>query len=112
MKEIELILKKTIYNNYAFTENEKEKAKINLAIYKKLIKKYKIEIKLCTSDFKNLDIVDLAIVRNACYLHSTYNIIKNSTNLSTNEILLICDKGNLCFGGVRKSETEFVVYED
>lgn len=101
-----------IYNGYVFTGNEEEKAKINFSIYNELMKKYKVKINLDTQNFKNLDNLDLAIVRKAEYLCSTYNIIKNNTDLSTDEILLICDEGNLCFGGIKESETEFIVYED
>lgn len=115
LEEIErnwVYMTEKIYNGYVFTGNEKEKVKMNLDIYNELIKKYKVEINLDTKKIKNLDYLDLAIVRKAEYLRSTYNIIKNNTDLSTDEILLICDGGNLCFGGFKKSETEFIVYED
>ena len=45
------------------------------------------------------------------YAHARYRIIKNSAGLSTNELALICDGGNLCFG-YRMSGDEIYVYTD
>lgn len=104
---------KKIYNGWAFSENETEKAKINREIYNELTNEHRIY----RSDIEFTPIVnsenyEVIIGRRAGYHHSVYNILKNSPELSTNELLLLCDNGNLCFGGSRESETQLRVSED
>ena len=102
-----------IYNGYAFTSNETEKRKSNRAAYESLNEKYRIyrnDIRY-TPDV-NHDDYDVIIGRQPKYKHADYNIIKNSPNLSTDELLLLCDNGNLCFGGRALSSTKMTVSED
>lgn len=106
-------MERKIYNGWAFSENEDEKGKINYSIYQELTEKFKVY----RSDLRfvpevNLDDWDVVIGRKAEYLHATYNIIKNQPNLSTNELLLLCDGGNLCFGGHRIGDNQLYVSED
>lgn len=108
-------MEKRIYNGWAFTENEEEKGKINREIYDELSKKYKIKktsdinhIKPTEEDLKNNDIV---YSRKACYLHGEYKIYKYPNEISFNELALICDEGNLCFGS-RGSKTFLEIFED
>jgi hypothetical protein len=73
-------MEKKIYNKWAFTKNEMEKAKINQQIYKEIKDKAKVEcIKFG-------------------YHHNIYKIVDNPEGLSNTELALICDHGNLCFG--------------
>lgn len=95
-------LEKKIYSPWAFTENESEKAKINNAIYKELKEKYKI---LKVSDVNHrlptneeLEQNDIVISRKACYAHGEYKIYKSPDEITLDELALICDGGNLCFG--------------
>ena len=41
---------------------------------------------------------DIVYSREACYLHGEYRIYKCPSEISFNELALICDEGNLCFG--------------
>lgn len=104
-------LKKRIYNSWAFSENEREKSKMNYEIYKELIQKYKVY----QGDIKenlNFDNYDVVIGGNACYLHGEYKVYKNAPNLSDDELALLCDEGNLCFGYSKMGSNGFYVYED
>jgi hypothetical protein len=112
-----LPIKKKVYESWAFTENESEKARINREIYNELKKKYKIyrhdsKINLIDGvdiDFKDFDVV---IGRKACYHHGEYKVYKNDPNLSIDELALICDGGNLCFGYRYQGDNNFYVFED
>nr|DAG95473.1 MAG TPA: hypothetical protein [Crassvirales sp.] len=96
-------MNKVVYNGWAFTENEQEKGNINREIYKELQNKYKI---LKTSDWEHkipseeeLKNNDIVYSREACYKHGEYKIYKCPEEVTFNELALICDGGNLCFGG-------------
>lgn len=106
-------VEKQIYNGWAFTANEREKGKINREIHDELMKKYKIyrhDLRFIPD--VDLEKYDVVIGREPGYAHSKYNIIKNGPNLSTDELLLICDGGNLCFGGSKISSNQLRVSED
>lgn len=90
------------YNGWAFSENEREKGKINGEIYEELKSKYRI---LKLSDIahkqpteKELNDNDIVYSRKACYLHGEYKIYKCPEEITFDELSLICDEGNLCFG--------------
>jgi hypothetical protein len=101
-------MERKVYSSWAFTENENEKRDTNTSIYNELNEKYKI-----TRLYKdtNVDDFDLVIDRKRGYNHSTYSIVKNETNLSKDELALICDNGNLCFG-YSKQGNSFYIFED
>ena len=86
-------IERKIYSGWAFTENEREKAKINYEIYEEI--KEKAEVKWVRS------------------LHGRqeYEVVSNPHNLSTEELALICDSGNLCFGYRTKGDL-IVIYTD
>ena len=86
-------MEKRIYNDYAFTENAREKIKINCQIYTEIKDKARVE---CVA---------------VGYGHNTYKVIENPENLSVLELALICDKGNLCFG-YRAEGDLIVIYTD
>lgn len=95
-------MEKKIYESYAFTENESEKFKINYEIYEELKRKYKI-LKVSDIDHKiptkeELEQNDIVYSRKACYAHGEYRIYKCPDEVTLNELALICDGGNLCFG--------------
>lgn len=111
------ILERKIYSPWAYTENEREKYKINREIYNKLKKKYKIykhdsKINLVDGVDVNFDDYDVIIGRKACYSHGEYKVFKNTPKLSIDELALLCDGGNLCFGYRYQGNNEFYVYED
>lgn len=89
------MIEKKVYSGWAFSENEDEKAKINMQIYKWICNKYRIS----RSSYKcNFDDYDLVFDRIPGYNHSEYHIKKNVTCLTQDELALVCDEGNLCFG--------------
>lgn len=95
-------MEKKIYSSYAFTENEREKMRINMEILKELEVKYKI-LKVSDIDHKEpskeeLEQNDIVYSRKACYGHGEYRIYKCPESVSLDELALICDDGNLCFG--------------
>lgn len=105
------MIEKRIYSPWAYTENEKEKGCMNHEIYNELKDKYKIAHGMTMYNFKtnrneeiNLDKYDIVI---QCTRHdygrNIFRIIKNEPNLSTDELALICDGGNLCFGYMPES---------
>lgn len=112
-------LERKIYNQWAFTENEDEKSKINREIYEELKEKWRIarNTEFYNAETKqmekiNFDDYDLIYERKAGYAHGEYTILKNETDLSDNELALIFDGGNLCFGYTKESDNFFYVFED
>lgn len=105
-------IERKIYNGYAFTENEREKAKINYEIYKELKSKYKIlstwARPLDEEEAEN----DIVYSRKACYGHAEYKVWKCPNEITFSELLLILDGGNLCFGGYRRSDNLYVINTD
>lgn len=95
-------MERKVYSSYAFEENEREKMRINREIYEKLEVKYKI-LKVSDIDHKEpskeeLEQNDIVYSRKACYGHGEYRIYKCPESVSLDELALICDDGNLCFG--------------
>lgn len=106
------MIERKVYNGYAFTENEREKAKINYEIYKELHSKYKILVTGSRPLDEELEENDIVYSRKACYGHADYRVWRCPEVLTINELLLIFDGGNLCFGGYRQSDNLYTVNED
>lgn len=97
-------MEKRVYSSYAFEENEVEMMRINREIYNELNKKYKI-LKVSDVDHKlptenELNNNDIVYSRKACCAHGEYKIYKCPEEVTLDELALICDDGNLCFGYV------------
>lgn len=108
-------MRKEVYSSYAFEENEKEKMKINREIYNELKEKYKI-LKLTDIDHREptseeLEHNDIVYSRKACYGHGEYRIYKCHEKVTLDELALICDGGNLCFG-YSGTKMRLLVFED
>ena len=96
-------MEKKIYAPWAFTENEHEKGAINRNIYVKLMSQHRVfrhDSKMDLADgvdcsFRDFDVI---IGRKPGYHHALYRVYKNTPELTTEELALICDGGNLCFG--------------
>jgi hypothetical protein len=91
-------LERKIYSSYAFSENEREKMKINYEIYQELKKKAAVVYREedTTEEMKKEKSVLLDYKHG--YGHTVYKILSNPHNLSMLELALVCDGGNLCFG--------------
>lgn len=95
-------MEKKVYSSYAFKKDEEEMMRINMTIYNELKAKYKI-IKVSDIDHKEpskeeLEQNDIVYSRKACYGHGEYRIYKCPEDVTLDELALICDGGNLCFG--------------
>ncbi len=78
-----------VYSGWAYTKDEAKKGKINRDIY---------------DDIKNKS----KIIRvSVGYGNVKYKVLENNNNLSQDELALICDSGNLCFG--YRMENELIV---
>ena len=99
-----------INNGWAFKKNEHELGKENREEYKKLTERYKIykAYRPC----ENEEEYDLIYTREACYHHGKYTVIKKPIDITTEELLLIFDDGNLCFGGGHLGGNTYRVNED
>lgn len=94
--------KNKIYPAWAYTENEEEKRKSNKLALAELKEKYKIvnqyyyKTFLSDEEKENVDVVYDYYKQS--YGRKAYFITKNKPKLTTLELALICDNGNLCFG--------------
>ena len=108
MNEIE----RKIYISWAFSENEREKGKINYQIYKEELepkaKQFYGEKQPSAQETK--DFTCYKCIRTG-YGHKAYKILSNPHNFSLPQLALICDKGNLCFG-YRKEGNNIVIHTD
>lgn len=78
--------------------------------------KYKIyrhDLKMALVDGIDCDFsqYDIVIGRKPGYHHALYTIYKNAPELSRDELALVCDCGNLCFGYTMEGG-QFYVFED
>lgn len=109
-----------VKRGYAFSENEREKAKVVRKRFDVLNKSYRIgktnsfALEKMTADELNteLDKFDLFISREPKYHHSIHTVLKNNTDLTHEDILIICDSGNLCFGGSYEGGNKYRISED
>lgn len=112
-------LEKKVYPSWASSRDYLKKRDINLEIYAEPLKKYKVSRSGKTYDLEtqrfvpiNPDDFDVVIEPLGCgYATSKYHVVKNAPSLSLDELALICDDGNLCFG-YRGSESRIVIYTD
>lgn len=102
-----MAIEKKVYSSWAFTKDEMEKRDTNRSIYNELCEKYKISRYLVD----NIDDYDIVLRRTPGYNHSTYQVVKNTTDLTKDELALVCDDGNLCFGYTMKG-SQFYIFED
>lgn len=108
-----------ISSPWAYTENASEKRKVNRQIYEELRKKYKIatSTRKWNTELKKMEDIntdDFDVVIECAghgYAHTKYRVIKNIPKLTTKELALICDDGNLCFG-YRTEGSLIVIHTD
>lgn len=84
-----MTLEKKVYSSWAFTKDEDAKYAMNRIIYEEIKGK-------ATLAFAGYG-----------YNHEKYEVVDNPHNLSTDELALIADKGNLCFG--YRTEGKYIV---
>ena len=109
-----------VTSNWAFTDNQKEKGKMNYEIYLDLMDKYKvwsggIKKYIGKGNYESIDQDKYDVIYECTgtgYGHKNYKIYKNAPHLSTDELALICDGGNLCFGYRAENNNRIVVHTD
>jgi len=82
-----------IYNGWAFSSDMLDKRDQNKKVYMEI--KDKAKLKLVSTG----------------YAHRVYRVLENPENLSSLELALIADKGNLCFG-YRMQGDDVVIHTD
>ena len=109
-------MKQKVFSSWAYTENADEKAQINRELYQKL--KDKIKIGYMDSNLKRINISRDDLQNYCClvpdgrgYGNVRYHIISNPHHLSNDEIALVADSGNLCFG-YRMEGSTIIIYTD
>ena len=88
-------LEHKVYPNWAFSDRKEEKRDINKKIYEELTNKYKV-----TRIAKNLqdESYDVVIETTNGMYSNEYKVLRNRPKLTADEIALLVDWGNLCFG--------------
>ena len=106
------MIERKIYSSWAFSEDEREKAKVNHQIYEE---DYEPKAKHFFGDKTPTDEEMKQFTCYKCaghgYSHTKYKIISNPHNFSSLELALICDDGNLCFG-YRQENGLIIVHTD
>lgn len=111
-------MERKIYSSWAFTENENEKSHINMEIYADL--KEKAEV-VHQSNINKMESQELEMKKSEKallldwkhgYGHTCYKILSNPHNLSTVELALVADSGNLCFGFTMDSPFIIHIFTD
>ena len=106
------MLERKIYSGWAFTSNEDGKAQINREIYAELCKKYKISRNLPETEEEAEQYDIIVHFCRAWYASCEYEIIKKPQDVTNDEIALICDDGNLCFGYCQSAANRCQIYTD
>ena len=88
------MLERKVYSAWAFDRDGVDKANINRQIYEQLEPK----VKWCYIDYHTKK--------------SNYRILSNPYGFNKDELALICDAGNLCFGYRMKGSDVVVIYTD
>jgi|LSQX01.2.fsa_nt_gb hypothetical protein len=98
-------VERKIYEGYAFTENEIEKHRINYQIYKEELEpkaqQFFSDKRPTEEDLKNF--VCYECIKHG-YGHNVFRILSNPYNFSDDQLALICDRGNLCFGYTKEGD--------
>jgi hypothetical protein len=75
--------------------------------YKELRQQYKIlKTYEPVTDYDDWDVIIQPL--GPGYAHAKYRIVKNAPNLTPQELAIICDEGNLCFGFRAEGGTIYV----
>ena len=94
---MEQILERKVYSPWAFTDNESEKAKINHELYNEL--KDKVRIVGGTTGYGHHTYLIVPVDKEHFKkLESSWAEMDNDKKELLNEMALVADGGNLCFG--------------
>lgn len=106
-------IERKVYSSWAFTENEQEKSRINYEIYKKELepksKEFGSSSKPTTEELQKYTCYQC--IKHG-YGHNVYVILSNPHNFDDDQLALICDHGNLCFGYSKEGSNKIVIFTD
>ena len=106
------MLEKKVYTCWAFDEDAAKKRRINEDIYDELQDKVRYIYKgdKCTTD----DLLNFCCLEciGSGYANMKYRVLSNPYNFSNDELALLADRGNLCFGYRMQDSNVVVVYID
>ena len=110
---------KIITSGWAMKEDPQEKGKTNYEAYLELREKYKIwssglKKYVGKGQYEPIDQDKYDVIYECVgtgYANKRYRVYKNAPNLAKDELALICDGGNLCFGYCSMGN-EITVYTD
>lgn len=106
-----------IYTNWAFDADADMKSQSNGQTYQELESRYRIRhCHVSEKDSLELDDYDIVVANAGVgYYETHYIVLKNSTDIGRDELALICDEGNLCFGysvDYASGTRRFTIYTD
>ena len=106
-----------VYSGWAFKDDAEDKSKINIGLYEARKSKAKqcwmdprTRLLNCTSE--DMENYCCFINEGRGYANTRYRILSNPHNFSNDELALICDGGNLCFGYRMEGSDVIVIYTD
>ena len=111
------MLERRVYSGWAWKEGAAEKSRINNELYAELAPK----VKMCYVNPKTrlLDCTSEDMEKYCCiisdgrgYANLRYRVLSNPYGFSNDELALVCDNGNLCFGYRMDGADVVVVYYD
>ena len=105
-------IQKKVYSQWAFQDDFEQKRDMNTQIYRELMEKHKVLVDCTPHDEEYEKYYDVILKFDGFgYANKKYLIHKNTAGLSMDELALICDGGNLCFG-YRTEGKYIVIYTD
>lgn len=106
------MLGRKVYSGWAFDENATQKHKINTQIFQELEKKVKyIYGSMVVSSDDMLQLCCMQYMGSG-YANMKFRVLSNPYGFSNDELALIADRGNLCFGYRMEGSDVVVVYTD
>ncbi len=107
-----MAVERKIYSPWAFTENSGEKGSMNYQIYEEELepqaKQFYGNEQPTEQDEK--EFTCYKCIKHG-YAHNVYRILSNPHKLTTLQLALICDDGNLCFG-YRMEGNDIAIHTD
>jgi hypothetical protein len=101
------MIERRIYVSWAFSENEEEKRDMNNSIYKEDLKPKSKQFWADIPTEEELKTLTCYRCTGHGYGNNKYSILSNPHKFNINQLALICDGGNLCFGYRIRSSRHF-----
>ena len=111
------MLERKVYSAWAFDKDGIDKSAINRQIYNKLepkVKRCYLDYNTKKSNCSTDDLQKYCCIESvgSGYGNMKYRILSNPYGFNKDELALICDTGNLCFGYRMEGSDIVVIYTD